>query len=138
METLEDYLQYAEEILKSPSIRFETAEAQNQTKTRVLTSYTAFVCKGCIRNDNEVSCESLVRGVSLRTLITLRGRFTPKTSSKGCSFAIEGITKESLSCKRCFIQNYQGVRLLLAIIFHTELRFSAAALAAATKKEEFI
>lgn len=82
METLEDYLQYAEEILKSPSIRFETAEAQNQTKTRVLTSYTAFVCKGCIRNDNEVSCESLVRGVSLRTLITLRGRFTPKTNTQ--------------------------------------------------------
>lgn len=43
METLEDYLQYAEEILKSPSIRFETAEAQNQTKTWVLTSYTACV-----------------------------------------------------------------------------------------------
>jgi len=43
METLEDYLQYAEEILKSPSIRFETAEAQNQTETRVLTSYAARV-----------------------------------------------------------------------------------------------
>lgn len=43
METLEDYLQYAEEILKSLSIRFETAEAQNQTKTRALTSYTARV-----------------------------------------------------------------------------------------------